>query len=593
MKRPQETGKKNRISRNAILWCLATIAIVGFCLRIVNLTVPDIAGDDALYAMRSVGWIDYVAATNRQSTPVSWFAEKQWWQGLSFHDAPPLVFAVQWFFFKIGGVNPWAARLPFVLAGMLAIFALFLVGRELGGPLAGLASAAALAVMNYAVFASRIGILDGFLVFWIALALYFFLKAEKRPPHYLWWGVCLGAGLLTKYTFIFILPAFLLILVVWRRRAFRQGQLYASIAACLALLAPVIIYNIEMLRTRGHLDAALATLIGQHPADFSGLTRALAPPANPLSSLVGLLQRNISIGFLILLGMSVLALGYRIARDKTRRAGYALIITGLIMALVALGFLGVADRFGVIIVPFAALLLGLGAVWISEYTPRHARMIFLAFVTLALLGEAIVTVQTQWLAHPIVPSPILAAGNRPVFAGYRLLDQYVGDFYRRFPEPSPIVIFQDEPQLAAYQRARIETRLTSAPDGPFQKHLLVFDDRMRWFAWVWIFERRRLYDASPIHSIGQFVEKIETRGPAFYTALGLEDVTIIIVDDHLLEDTSAGPDNKRTLFAHTLAAKAKPIDEIRDPDGRLLFSVFRLPLATAPPAPAPATRSPQ
>ena len=575
-----------------IVWCLISIGMIAFLLRIGNLAGPDIAGDDALYAMRSIGWVDYVAATNRQSTPVSWFAEKQWWQGLSFHDAPPLVFAVQWIFFKLGGDNPWAARLPFVLAGMLAILAIFLAGRQLAGAWAGLASAAALGIMNYAVFASRTGVLDGFLVLWIALACFFFLKAERRPINYLWWGAALGAGLLTKYTFVFVLPVFLFVMLLWRRPDFKKGVFCAGIALCFFLLTPVIIYNVEMFKTRGHPDAALSTLIGQHPSDFSGLTREFTRPPNPFAGFTDLAQRNFSVGLLMLLVISVVAMGYRVAKDKTRRPGYALVVLGAVAALLMLTFLGVADRFGMVLLPFIALLLGSGSIWIIERADRRWRIAFKAFIAIVMVWEVVFAIQTQWLAEPIVRSGLLVAANRPIFMGYHELDQYVENFYRKFPEPSPIVIFKDDPQLATYQRTRIETNLKSHPNGPFQKHLLVFDDRMRWFAWVWIFERRRLYDADPIHSIGQFIEKIETRGPVFYTSLGLEDVTIIVADDHNREDAGAA-DDSRTLFVRNLEAETKSVDEIRDADGHALFKIFRLPLALGGQAPAPATRSPQ
>lgn len=590
MKRGDEKIGSGRTSRTIVMGSLVAILLAGFGLRIVNLAAPDIAGDDALYAMRAIGWVDYVAAVNRQSTPVSWFAEKQWWQGLSFHDAPPLVFALQWIFFKLGGDNAWAARLPFVFAGTLAVFALFLLGKQLAGPWAGLASAAALAVMNYAVFASRIGLLDGFLVLWIALAFYFFLKADRHPVNYLAWGATLGAGLLTKYTFVFILPAFLLAVLLWRRRACTEKRFYAGIALCLLLLAPVIIYNAEVFRSRGHFDAALSTLVGQHPDDFRGLTREFIRPSDPIPGLLGLVRKNFSIGFIMLLAIGAGAFAHRMAKDKTRRSGLLAIVFGGAGALGVLSFLGVADRFGPILLPFMALFAGLGVVWTADHAPRPWRTVWLAFAALAVAWEIVFAVQTQLMARPILHTPLLMDSYRPVFTGYQLLDRYVADFYRKFPEPSPIVIFQDEPQLASYQRARIETRLASAPNGPFQKHLLVFDDRMRWFAWVWIFERRRLYDADPIHSIGQLIEKIQTRGPSFYTALGLEDATIIVADDRLREDDGTA-DGPRTLFVHALAAKAKPIDEIRDPDGRPLFKIFRLPLAAVRQAPAAATRS--
>jgi 4-amino-4-deoxy-L-arabinose transferase-like glycosyltransferase len=104
---------------------LGIIVAAAFFLRLFNLGGQDMASDDVLYSFRSIGLVDYVASINLQSTPTTWFSERQWWQGLSFHDHPPMVFIIQWIFFKIGGINVWAARLPFAPAGTLSVFFLF------------------------------------------------------------------------------------------------------------------------------------------------------------------------------------------------------------------------------------------------------------------------------------------------------------------------------------------------------------------------------------------------------------------------------------------------------------------------------------
>ena len=72
-------------------------------------------GDDALYSSRALGWLDYLGGG--QTTPIQWFEKIPWWGYLSFHDAPPLVFAVQRLFFAVFGFNvsprgclsPWRA----------------------------------------------------------------------------------------------------------------------------------------------------------------------------------------------------------------------------------------------------------------------------------------------------------------------------------------------------------------------------------------------------------------------------------------------------------------------------------------------------
>ena len=564
-------------------WMLGAIMAGGMILRAINLGVPDIAGDDALYSLRSIGWVDYVASTNLQSTPISWFDTPQWWQGLSFHDAPPLVFAVQRIFFAVGGDTIIAARLPFVVAGTALIGAVFLLTSAVAGMYAGLAAAGALAIMSYAVGASRIGLLDGFAALWTACVLYFFIKAGTRPKYYLWWGLAMGLGMLTKYTFIFLVPVFCIGFLLWRYRDFRRKWVWLGVGILFVMLMPLIVYNAMMWQERGHPDAALATMIGQHPADFQGLVRETHALRDAPRAAVKIFADNFSIGFRLLFLWGILAAILYIRRAKDAEVLRNLILLGLafVSGIAVVSLAGGSDRFGVILAPLVAVVLGIGMSEAWGYAHRWRAWAVAGVIGIAMLGESIFAVQSQLLVNLPLPFPMFVARNRPVFTGYRFLEDYVAGFYREFPEPSPIVIFKDEPQLAALQKQWIEARLRGVARPVFQKHLLVFDDRISWFAWVWIFERRRLYDSAPIHSIGQFLEKADAGGVTFYTQLGLGDATVIVADDDLLEREGAQSSDIYASFTRELAVAGKPIYEIRAYDGRTLFRVFRLPLAVA------------
>ncbi len=562
-------------------WVLGAIMAVGIILRAINLGVPDVASDDALYSLRSIGWVDYVASTNLQSTPISWFDTPQWWQGLSFHDAPPLVFAAQRIFFATGGDNVIAARLPFVAAGTALIATVFLLTSAVAGTYAGLAAAGAVAVMNYAVGASRIGLLDGFAALWTACALYFFIKAGTRPKSYLWWGLAAGLGMLTKYTFVFLVPVFCIGFLLWRRRDFRRKWVWLGVGVLFTVLLPLIVYTVMMWRERGHPDAALATMIGQHPADFQGLVRETHALRDAPRAAVKIFTDNFSNGFRLLFLWGIVAAVFRTRRTKNMPERRDLILLGLafVSGIAIVSMAGGSDRFGVILVPLVAVALGIGISEAWRYAYGWRAWACTILIGSAILWEAVFAVQSQLLPHPPLPSPMAIARNRPAFTGYRFLEDYVAGFYREFPEPSPIVIFKDEPQLATLQKQWIEARLGGVAKPVFQKHLLVFDDRISWFAWVWIFERRRLYDSAPIHSIGQFLEKMDASGGTFYTQLGLGDATVIVADDDLLEREGTQSPDAYVSFTRELAAAGKPMYEIRAYDGRTLFRVFRLSLA--------------
>lgn len=557
---------------------LGAILLFALGLRLWNLAGPDMATDDALYSFRALGWFDYVASENYQSTPVTWFERPQWWQGLSFHDAPPLVFSVQWFFFTVFGPSLWAARLPFVLAGVASVFSLFLLARLVGGVKAGLWAAAFLSVMNYHLWVSRIGFLESFVILWGILALYFFIKARERPRSYAWWGIAVALGVLTKYTFFFLAPVFAIALLFWQRSAFEKKQFYIGILLFFLLISPLVAYNFMMWSTRGHFDAALSSMVGETPEDFKGFSREIGGGFDILK-VIRTFAGNMSFPFaiLVLLGSAFLVWLLFSSEEYEARKNYALLGLAFSSGLVVLALVGGSDRFVVILAPFAALFAGLGAVFLLDKIKGSSRIAFYVLGLAVLGSELLFAVQNQLLPEPIVDSRFSRGGVKPVWAGYRQLESFVGDFYREFPHPS-YVIFSRTPQIIEYQKRRVESFLEEG--GPQQEHLLVYDDRMSWFAAVWIFERRRLYDVATIPSLTQFLYALSQNGARHFTRYGFKDVTLILTTNKLQYESES---ESATLekFSRALASRHQPIQELHNQKGESVFKVFRLPLDDA------------
>lgn len=542
---------------------IGAVVIAAFLLRIYNLAGHDMAGDDVLYSFRSIGYLDYVASTNLQSTPVTWFSERQWWQGLSFHDHPPLVFAIQWLFFKIGGVNLWAARLPFALAGTLSVFFIFLLGRLLFNPIVGLFSAMALAVSNYAVLFSRVGYLDGFLALWIILSIYFFVKAKTNPIHYFWWAVFCATGVMTKYTFGFIAPVFLLWLLLFRRQVFRKRQFYFGLALFFILISPVIVYNVMVWKTRGHFDAAISTMVGQHPDDFKGLIRQTNKSFNIFSATQSMLISNFSVGFLALSLLGLILSFYEICRKRPVAENYAAVLFGLFFSIVILSLVGGGDRFGAILLPFVAFLIGIAASWLLQYFSGRWKKVAIAALALIIIWELAFATQNQYLRYP----------NE-----YNQLETYIDAFYKTFGGRPMANLYIKNTQLAEYQEKIIPALSQKRSQLPQHKHLLVYDDRLAWFQSVWIFERRTIYEAMPIHSLSEFLETMQSRGSDFYTRFGLEDAIFIVPTDLVEQNPIIRYRKAIENFIANLENKVDTSDKILRPDGRPLFKIFRVPL---------------
>lgn len=543
---------------------LIAILVFAAILRFWNLMGPDMQSDDALNSFRAFGYLDYVAAENLQSTPVTWFEKEQWWQKLSFHDHPPLVFAVQYIFFKIFGDNLFASRLPFVLAGLLSTFAIFLLGKILFNEKVGLLSAATLSLMSYHIWISRIGFLEGFVILFSILSLYFFARAKNNPKFYIPWGIVLGAGILSKYTFLFLLPVFGILILWERRKDFKQKWLWGGILIFVFIISPVIIYNIMVFKTRGHFDAALSSMLGMHPEDYKGLTRTVGGKETILST-VQSIKNNLSLGILM-----VFITGLFVLRNKV-------IWLSLISAFLVVSFAGGSDRFAVIIAPFMALVIShLIQTRFGPIDPSRAwGKLGIAVVVLLLSWEAIFAIQSQLLPEPILKNKFLYGGIRPDWAGFNTLEKFVKNFYKENPNPS-YVIFAKTPQIINYQLGFIEKQLEADEDRKIQNHFLVYDDRTSWFPAVWIFERRRLYNAAAILALSQYVSAIKKEGTKHFKQYGFDKATIIITEPAMhSEDANKEAVKAVEDFVEKFIQKNQPVDEIKNYKKETIFKVYR------------------
>src|SRR3989344_9651330 len=196
-----------QIIRSKYVWVLPTL--LAALLIFFNITRADIQTDDAIYSFRAVGYVDYVSS-QLQTTPLQWFESLPWWSHLSFHDAPPLVFLIQFIFFTLFGVSTFVAKLPFALAGVGAVVILYLLARRLYDADVAFVASMALAVSSYHVWASRVGYLEIVALFFILLTLYCFVRVLTDTRW--WWvfGVSLGLALLVKYPTVFLLPVVVL-----------------------------------------------------------------------------------------------------------------------------------------------------------------------------------------------------------------------------------------------------------------------------------------------------------------------------------------------------------------------------------------------
>ena len=145
----------------------------------------------------------------------------------------------------IGDVSPVAARLGLAVAGTLAVFVIFLLGRRLAGPLAGLVAAGLAAIYPPTLFYTSLLSGEPLAILTVPAAVLAFLWAADRGRTLWAWALpglllALTALLRPEYLALTVLLALLAAVVVWRRstpwRGLAAGGL--RVVAFATVLAP-------------------------------------------------------------------------------------------------------------------------------------------------------------------------------------------------------------------------------------------------------------------------------------------------------------------------------------------------------------------
>lgn len=201
----------------------------------------------------------------------------------------PLYHYAQAFFLGLSGQSDWSLRITSVYTGLLAVAAIWLVGRRLFDRRVGLLAAAITAVAFWAIFYSRIGCRVGTTTLFITLAAYFLWQIWARPAAQKWqgWlaaaagGVCTAVGV---YVYVAgrmsfgLLLLFTMYVVLFHRRQFRQlwprFVLYGFTAVLLVMPLFVILQQFPALEQRLDLiNQPLNALRAGNPLPVLALTQ--------------------------------------------------------------------------------------------------------------------------------------------------------------------------------------------------------------------------------------------------------------------------------------------------------------------------------
>jgi dolichol-phosphate mannosyltransferase len=213
---------------------------------------------------------------------------------IGYLDHPPMV---AWLI-RIGtllfGHGALGVRIGAICCSLIAATFVYRLTRNLFGEASAALALACIAVLPFFFMAGMLMTPDAPLTAAWAGSLYFLERAIVGGRARAWWlaGVCLGLGLLSKYTIALLGLATLLYLLGDRRARhwLRRPEPYAAAALALAIFAPVIVWNAEhhwasfafqtSRRLAGRPEFALHKLIGAAivlltPTGFAAALRAL------------------------------------------------------------------------------------------------------------------------------------------------------------------------------------------------------------------------------------------------------------------------------------------------------------------------------
>lgn len=556
--------------KNKKLIILIIIFLVAIFFRFYNFTDNDITSDDALYSFRALGWFDYLGGG--QTTPVQWFDEIPWWGKLSFHDGPPAVFAIQNVFFKSFGPNVLGARLPFALAGLGVFVLIYFIVKIFRDKKAAQLAGFFAAISTLAVWGSRVGFLEGMAVFFITLSILFFLRYLKtnKELDLLFWGVAVGLALLSKYTAIFLLPAIFLFLLIYRRKIFIRKEFWIALILLVVVLLPVIIYNINVFQTRGHFDAALSSMVGMHPEDFSAISsRGVGFNWGVFAELIRTLYKTASLPIFLLFILSLIYLVVKIFRRKSNLYENFLAIN-ILMAFFMFLFSGIGPKFLLIVVPFLIIIAILFVFDILRFLKRREFLVIYKVVVIILVivfgAELLYSINTNLVKKPVGRSELFYSSTRFYDYGFNRLDDYLQK-----------EIFVSLPTIKSVNKIDDLAINLEVFQG---KDVVFFDETISWFAYSWYLQKYPFFYKLPVISFYNYLQISPPDQDPFdlLRQLGVNGFYYIFaVDDSVLDpvkkDISIMRDNMK-LLAQQLENNNIDFKEIKNNQGVVAFKIF-------------------
>lgn len=314
---PLQSLREAARARSRVFWIVAGLTVLAALLRFATLGVQSYHHDEIVTASR------VLRGSFWHAMDAVGFSES----------APPLYYALAWFWTQVTGTGEWGLRSLSAVAGVATVPVAYLLGQELRGRRAGLMAAALVAVNPMLLWYSQEARAYALLILLCAISLLYCARAGRggRRRDFVAWGLASGLALGTHYFALFPLAAEAL----WLLRRHRRGSLVGfGILGLFGLaLAPLAYHQMSLEHATWIANFPLGHRLWETSAAFvTGETAdIIARPERPLLSVVPMA--------LALAGMALLA--FRASREERRSAALPLAVAAaaigipLAIALVA------------------------------------------------------------------------------------------------------------------------------------------------------------------------------------------------------------------------------------------------------------------
>lgn len=469
-------------------------------LRLLGVGGLEIFGDEAAYSFRAVGYLDYLG-TNFQTQPIEWYKDVSlpFWTNLSFHDSPPLAILIQHIFFRFFGDSLLVARLPAVLFGIAAAAIFYLLMANRRSKALTLLALFLFSINSALVWIFRTSLLEPTLIFFILFNIYLFFKFLDDRRYWWLFGGTLGLIALTKYTGIFIIPVYIVYLLIQERLIFKNWRLYGAFIIALLISTPVIIYNVYLFKATGHFDLQISYLLGQSTPEWTGL---LGKIQSPFSDFWENLTVLYGLPFLITAFIGVLSSIAIFIKNRQYRGSLLFLWLYVIFATLLFVKIGVADRFIILyalpLVAFVALAFGFA--WGILQNSRWKYIVALSVIVFFIF-EILFMLQKNFI-------------NVPDY-GIAKLDSYLRK--ELDSRESAVIPQANNPHL----NKLINKFAEQQSGGQSSFFAVIYNDNIALTTLEWVFYRRFFYHSTPTFYVENFLEVLQREGSAYFQGFDL------------------------------------------------------------------------